>query len=103
MPWLAVPFSDQERLADLKKRFRVIGVPFLPVLKSEDGLLVTVNGRKDIHERGVKCINDWHKTVILNKERESQRQQDEKDLQALNEKLTLIQAEKFRALQAQQT
>ncbi len=71
MPWLAVPFTETKRLEELKKRFRVIGVPYLPVLKSEDGLLVTVNGRKDIHERGVKCIADWNKTVVLNKEREA--------------------------------
>ena len=101
MPWLAVPFVDQDRLADLKRRFRVVGIPHLPILKSEDGLLVTPNGRKDIHERGVKTIPDWNKTVILNKERELHRIQEEKDLQALNEKLTLIQLEKTRALQAQ--
>ena len=101
MPWLAVPFSEQGRLLTLKQLYRVIGIPHLPILKSEDGLLVTPNGRKDIHERGVKTIPDWNKTVLLNKERELQRIQEEKDLQALNEKLTLIQLEKTRALQAQ--
>ena len=101
MPWLAVPFTDQDRLADLKRRFRVVGIPHLPILKSEDGLLVTPNGRKDIHESGVKTIPEWNKTVVLNKEREQQRLQEEKDLQALNEKLIQIQLEKIRAQQAQ--
>ena len=102
MPWLAVPFADQDRLNELKKRFRVTGIPNLPILKSEDGQLVTANGRKDLHERGVKCIADWNKAVVLNKEREVQRQQDEKELQALHDKLIQIQQEKARAMQIQQ-
>ena len=99
MPWMTIPFSDKERLNDLKKRFRIIGIPHLAILKSDDGQLVTVNGRKDIQERGVKCIEDWNKTVVLNKEREQNRQQYEKELQALNEKLTLIQLEKTKMAQ----
>ena len=63
---------------------------------------MTANGRKDLHERGVKCIADWNKAVVLNKEREVQRQQDEKELQALHDKLIQIQQEKARAMQIQQ-
>ena len=87
MPWLSVPFADQDRLADLRKRYRVTGVPYLVVLKSEDGGLVTTNGRKDIHERGVATIADWNKTVELNREREIARREQEKELEVLHAKL----------------
>ena len=73
MPWLAVPFVDKARAAALRQKYRVTGIPQLVVVRSEDGCLVTVKGRKDIHELGVKTITDWHKTEELNREREEQR------------------------------
>ena len=90
MPWLAVPFGEQDRLAEIRKRYRVNGIPYLVILKSEDGTLVTTNGRKDIHERGVATIGDWNKTVELNKEREAARREQEKELELLNAKLLQI-------------
>lgn len=56
MPWLAVSFDDTARIQALKARYRVTGIPQLVVVKSEDGTLVTVRGRKDIHEQGIKTI-----------------------------------------------
>ena len=94
MPWLAVPFADQERIKSLKQRYRVIGTPHLVVVKSEDGNLVTTRGRKDIHEQGVKTIADWNKTVELNKEREQLRKIEEKEMEILYAKLVQIQLEK---------
>ena len=70
MPWLAVPYTDHARAQFLRSTYRLTGIPQLVVVRSEDGALVTVRGRKDIHERGVKIVEDWKKTVILNKERE---------------------------------
>ena len=94
MPWLAVPFTDQERIKSLKQRYRVVGTPHLVVVKSEDGNLVTTRGRKDIHEQGVKTIADWNKTVELNKEREQLRKVEEKEMEILYAKLLQIQLEK---------
>ena len=94
MPWLAVPFADQERIKSLKQRYRVIGTPHLVVVKSEDGNLVTTRGRKDIHEQGVKTIADWNKTEELNKEREQLRKIEEKEMEILYAKLVQIQLEK---------
>ncbi len=58
------------------------------MVKSEDGTLVTVRGRKDIHEQGVKTIADWNKTVELNRERAEKRRQEEAEQEALRLKLT---------------
>lgn len=77
------------------------GVPSLVIVRSEDGALVTLRGRKDIHEQGVKTIADWNKTVELNKEREAQRKVEEKDMEQLYQKLEQLQKEKFMAIQAQ--
>jgi hypothetical protein len=49
---------------------------------------VTVRGRKDIHEQGVKTIGDWNKTVELNRERAEKRRQEEAEQEALRLKLT---------------
>jgi thiol-disulfide isomerase/thioredoxin len=70
MPWLTISHSDQARIKSLKERYRVTGIPHLVIVKSDDGKLVTPSGRKDIHERGFKTIEDWNKAVELNKERE---------------------------------
>lgn len=76
-------------------------MPSLVIVRSEDGALVTLRGRKDIHEQGVKTIADWNKTVELNKEREAQRKVEEKDMEQLYQKLEQLQKEKFMAIQAQ--
>jgi uncharacterized sporulation protein YeaH/YhbH (DUF444 family) len=72
------------------------------VVKSEDGALVTLKGRKDIHEQGVKTIADWNKTVELNVERKAALKDEETELEALRLKLIQLQLEKTMALQQQQ-
>lgn len=37
MPWLAIPFNDKARAQSLRQRYRVVGIPQLVVVKSEDG------------------------------------------------------------------
>ena len=103
MPWLSIPYADQARITALKQRYRVTGIPNLIVVRSEDGALVTARGRKDIHEQGLKSIDDWNKTVELNKEREQQRKVEEAELETLRLKLTQLQLEKTMALQQQTT
>ena len=102
MPWLAVPYSQGARAQELRARYRIIGIPQLVVVKSEDGALVTLKGRKDIHEQGVKTIADWNKTVELNVERKAAHKDEETELEALRLKLIQLQLEKTMALQQQQ-
>lgn len=73
------------------------------VVKSEDGALVTLKGRKDLHEQGVKSIIDWNKMVDLNNEREEARRAEEAELEILRLKLIQIQLEKTMTLQHQHT
>jgi hypothetical protein len=47
------------------------------VVDSETGFLVTVRGRKDIHERSTNTIDDWAKLLVLNREKEIKRIEDE--------------------------
>lgn len=101
MSWLSIPFADHARIKSLQQRYRVVGIPNLVVVRSEDGALVTVRGRKDIHEQGVKTIADWQKTMELNKEREQNRKNEEAELEALRLKLTQLQLEKSMAIQQQ--
>jgi nucleoredoxin len=49
MPWLALPYRD-ERIAKLKEKFKVVGIPILVVVDSVTGFPITTRGRKDIHE-----------------------------------------------------
>lgn len=56
MPWLAIPYTDRARAAMLRQHYKLNGIPQLVVIKSADGALVTVRGRKDVHEQGVKSI-----------------------------------------------
>ena len=49
MPWLALPYKDP-RIAKLTAKYKVTGIPVLVIVDSQSGFLVTMKGRKDIHE-----------------------------------------------------
>ncbi|GFQ92354.1 hypothetical protein TNCT_521511 [Trichonephila clavata] len=57
--WLAVPFGSPV-VEQLKKKFNVQGIPMLIVTKS-DGTIVSINGRSDVENKGVKAFQDWSK------------------------------------------
>ena len=65
----------------MRHKYNVTGIPVLVIVDSLTGFLVTVKGRKDIHERGIMAVNDWVKQLELNREREVQRAQDEIQLE----------------------
>ena len=48
---------------------------------------MTVRGRKDIHEQGINCVNDWVKLLELNREREVQRLEEEAMAEIARQKL----------------
>lgn len=50
MPWLSLTFKDP-RIKELCQKYKVVGIPHLVIVDSQTGFLVTVRGRKDIHER----------------------------------------------------
>ncbi len=58
MPWLALPFNN-ERCQKLKAHFDITGIPIFVVVDSQTGELVTMRGRKDLHEKSYGSIEDW--------------------------------------------
>ncbi|XP_035691951.1 tryparedoxin-like [Branchiostoma floridae] len=45
MPWLAVPYSDRQKKAELSDKFGVKGIPTLVILKADSAEVVTKKGR----------------------------------------------------------
>ena len=76
MPWLSIPFRDP-RIQKLSQKYKIVGIPVLVIVDSETGFLVTVRGRKDIHERGINTISDWAKLLELNRERAIKQAEEE--------------------------
>ena len=58
MPWLAVPFTDESRIASLKQRFGINGIPTMVILNTE-GALVSYDGKKDIQKDSGACFAKW--------------------------------------------
>jgi len=48
-PWLALPFSDRTKKAELSKQFKVQGIPTLVIL-NKDGTVITTKGRAAVTE-----------------------------------------------------
>jgi len=51
MPWLALPYSDRARKAELSQRFNVSGIPKLVLLRP-DASLITTDGRSGVASEG---------------------------------------------------
>ncbi|KAL7536697.1 hypothetical protein ACHAXR_007345 [Thalassiosira sp. AJA248-18] len=56
MPWLALPFHNQDKKEELSARYKVSGIPTLVILDS-DGELITDNGRMAVSNES--CIEDF--------------------------------------------
>ena len=84
MPWMTLPFEDK-RIETLKEDFNITQIPQLTVLDAKTGYLITHKGRKDIHEQGQKCIKDWSKLLVINKEKDEKRKNEEEKLKEQNE------------------
>ena len=61
MPWVALPY-DQKKRDELKKEYKIIGIPHLVVLKP-DGTVVVQNGRPDVQKKKVHAFHEWMTTV----------------------------------------
>lgn len=48
MPWLALPYADRTRKAELTKRYKVDGIPAFVLLDAETGAVITKKGRDGV-------------------------------------------------------
>lgn len=58
MPWLAVPFNDEERRLALKERFAAKGIPAL-FLINHSGDIKKSDCVPDVKNKGPLCVSDW--------------------------------------------
>ena len=68
MPWLAVAYTDTARIASLKQRFGINGLPTLVIL-DKDGQQVNDDGRQDILNNNLEALEMWDK---IHKEHQQQ-------------------------------
>ena len=59
--WLAVPFRH-EVVKDLKKKYHITGIPKFIVV-TDDGDVVTNEGRKEVTQVGPPCFTHWSQAV----------------------------------------
>eukprot|EP00747_Dinoflagellata_sp_TGD_P161713 gnl/TRDRNA2_/TRDRNA2_178484_c0_seq1.p1 gnl/TRDRNA2_/TRDRNA2_178484_c0~~gnl/TRDRNA2_/TRDRNA2_178484_c0_seq1.p1 ORF type:complete len:329 (+),score=74.47 gnl/TRDRNA2_/TRDRNA2_178484_c0_seq1:120-1106(+) len=50
MPWVALPFVDQQRKNQISQKFGVQGIPMLVVLSGETGQVISENGRGEVQK-----------------------------------------------------
>jgi hypothetical protein len=60
MPWLSIPIDEEERIMEHKQKYNVKGIPSLVVLGSK-GELISLEGRKEIIQKGEAVFQDWMK------------------------------------------
>lgn len=60
MPWLAIPLEEEERIMENKRRYNIKGIPSLVVLGSK-GELISLEGRREIIQKGEAAFADWMK------------------------------------------
>ena len=62
MPWLAIPYEDENRKQSLKSRFGVCEIPTLVVISPTDCSVVTYDGREAIMA-GKQALTKWTEQV----------------------------------------
>ena len=58
MPWISIPLDEEQRIIDFKQLYKIQGIPSLVVLGVK-GELITLDGRKDIIEKGELAFESW--------------------------------------------
>lgn len=58
MPWLAIPYEDEQRRRQLSSKFSVRGIPSLIIL-DKDGDKITDDGRTDVMQHGEDAYEQW--------------------------------------------
>jgi len=59
MPWLAVPYTDEARIASLKQKFGINGIPTL-IIVDTNGNLVRAEGREEISKDVATALEVWN-------------------------------------------
>jgi nucleoredoxin len=60
MPFCAIPYTDEQRIQNLKQRFGINGIPTLVVLDRR-GEMVSFEGRIDIQNHQKAAFEQWQK------------------------------------------
>lgn len=60
MPWLALPYDDQEGISALKSLYQVAGIPTLVIIDNK-GKVISNDGRWDVTILGDKAFKAWSK------------------------------------------
>lgn len=60
MPFAAIPYTDEQRIQNLKQRFGINGIPTLVVLDRK-GEMVSFEGRTDIQNHQEGAFELWQK------------------------------------------
>ena len=75
MPWLAIPYEDENRKQSLKSRFGVCEIPTLVIISATDCTVVTYDGREAIMA-GKNALTKWVE-LVNNKDRETNQPSDQ--------------------------
>ena len=57
-PWVAVPFTENEKRAQLNQHFKVAGIPAL-FLIDQSGKVLKDTCRMDVTSKGPLCLAEW--------------------------------------------
>ena len=58
MPWLAVPYDDDQKISALKQKFGINGIPTMVVVDNQ-GNEVKANGREDVSKDCTSAYAVW--------------------------------------------
>ena len=56
MPWLAIPFNNEEEKNNCSMKFEIEGLPTLVLLDAENGNVISTDGRKIIEDYGAHAF-----------------------------------------------
>jgi nucleoredoxin len=67
MPWFAIDYTDTARIASLKQRYGINGLPTLVLLDSA-GHQVLDDGRQEIMNHGIDALGKWEAAKVAGKQ-----------------------------------
>lgn len=62
MPWLALPFAEQDKINAIKATCNVAGIPKLVLLR-KDGTVASDTCRGDVEQKGPLALAAWRQLV----------------------------------------
>lgn len=83
MPWYSIPYDDP-RILEFKKNYKIKGIPSLVCL-SDTGVVITVNGRNDVVQKGEDAFEEWKAAREIIREKEMEIEIEEAENQPIQE------------------